>query len=131
MSVESKKVLEMLMEGKITAADAERLLDKLSASPETIADGTTKGTIPGSGVKKFLRVMIERPLGADVNVRVPLTFVRSGISLAGVLPPKVMEQLQQEGIDPRFFMQHASDTLDELNVDMETKTGKRIRVFCE
>ncbi|MGC2109462.1 MAG: hypothetical protein WA655_08085 [Candidatus Korobacteraceae bacterium] len=131
MSVESRKVLEMLTEGKITAADAERLLDKLAASPETIADGAANGTMPGSGVKKFLRVMIERPLGADVNVRVPLTFVRSGISLAGVLPPKVMEQLQQEGIDPRFFGQQANDALDELHVDMETKSGKRIRVFCE
>lgn len=131
MSVESRKVLEMLTEGKITAADAERLLDKLAASPEVSSEDKSNPATPGTGVKKFLRVVIERPLGADVNVRVPLTFVRSGISLAAVLPPKIMEQLQQEGIDPRFFGQHANDNLDELHVDMETKSGKRVRVFCE
>jgi len=129
MSVESRKVLEMLTEGKITAADAERLLDKLTAAPEAGNESPASASV--SGTKKFLRVLIERPLGADVNVRVPLTFVRSGISLVGVLPPKVLEQLQQEGIDPRFFMQHANATLDEINVDMETKSGKRVRVFCE
>ena len=131
MSVETKKVLEMLTEGKITTAEAERLLDKLAASPEAGNDSTTGTGTSGSGTKKFLRVLIERPLGADVNVRVPLTFVRSGISLAGVLPPKVLEKLQQEGIDPKLFAKHSNETLDQLNVDMETKSGKRVRVFCE
>ena len=129
MSVETRKVLEMLTEGKITAADAERLLDKLSAAPDTA--GTNAGDTTASGTKKFLRVLIERPLGADVNLRVPLSFVRSGISIAGVLPPKVMEQLMQEGIDVQMFGQRLDQTLDELHVDMETKSGKRVRVFCE
>ena len=126
MSVETRKVLEMLTGGKITAADAERLLDKLAASPES-----GEAEKPASGTKKFLRVLIERPLGADVNVRVPLSFVRSGISIAGVLPPKVMEQLMQEGIDVQMFGQKLDQSLDELHVDMETKSGKRVRVFCE
>jgi hypothetical protein len=130
MSVETRKVLEMLTEGKISAADAERLLDKLTPSPE-LGSGEKPAEAAGNGGKKFLRVLIERPLGADVNLRVPLTFVRSGISLGGVLPPKVMEQLLQEGIDPRAFGQGLNKTLDELHVDMETKSGKRIRVFCE
>jgi len=129
MSVETRKVLEMLAEGKITTADAERLLDKLAASPDS-ADAKPSENL-GTGTKKFLRVLIERPLGADVNVRVPLSFVRSGISIAGVLPPKVMEQLMQEGIDVRMFGQKVDQTLDELHVDMETKSGKRVRVFCE
>lgn len=130
MSVETRKVLEMLTEGKITAAEAERLLDKLAAAPEDGNGDQPTGATPGS-TKKFLRVMIERPLGEDVNVRVPLTFVRSGMSLAGILPPRVMEKLQQEGIDPRFFAQHANETLDQLNIDLETKSGKKVRVFCE
>jgi hypothetical protein len=62
---------------------------------------------------------------------VPLTFVRSRVNLMGVPPPKVLEKLRQEGIDPLFFSQKAEALLDELHVDMETKSGKRIRVFCE
>ncbi len=130
MSAETRKVLEMLAEGKITPADAERLLDKMNASPE-LGSGERTTETTRTGGKKFLRVLIERPSGGDVNLRVPLTFVRSGISLAGVLPPKVMEQLQQEGIDPKLFGQQLDQTLDDLHVDMETKSGKRFRVFCE
>ncbi len=134
MSDETKKVLEMLAEGKINAADAERLLDKLSATQDSPANNgattTPKPNSPGA-TKKFLRVLIERPGGDDVNVRVPLTFVRSGVKLAGVLPPKVLEKLQEEGVDPRLFSERTEDVIDELHVDMETKSGKHIRVFCE
>jgi hypothetical protein len=28
-------------------------------------------------------------------------------------------------------MQNAGEALDELHVDMDTKSGKRVRVFCE
>ena len=111
-------------------APAERLLDKLGASSDS-SQAEKVAAPAGSGAKKFLRVLIERPLGADVNVRVPLNFVRSGINLAGVLPPKVMDQLRQEGIDPRILAGHFDQSLDELHVDMETKSGKRVRVFCE
>lgn len=124
MSDETRKVLQMLSEGKISAADAERLLDKLSASADAAA--TASAT-----TKKFLRVLMERPGGDDINVRVPLSFVRSGVNLMGVLPPKVLEKLRQEGIDPVLFSHKAGESLDELHVDMETKSGKRIRVFCE
>ncbi len=132
MSAETRKVLEMLAEGKITAADAERLLEKLSAAPDGATDENKR--IAGNSdapAKKFLRVLIERPGGNDVNVRVPLNFVRSGIKLAGILPPNVVEKLQAEGIDPTFFGQQTEETLDELHVDLETKSGKHVRVFCE
>ncbi len=149
MSAETRKVLEMMAEGKITAADAERLLDKLAAAPEANVNNggngnETNGTVPGavrnaSGTahKKFLRVQVERPGGDDVNVRVPLNFVRSGVKLVGILPPKVIEKLRQEGIDPKLitdFTQQAKeslDVLDDLHVDMETRSGKRVRVFAE
>ena len=62
MSAETKKVLEMLAEGKITADDAERLLDKLAAAPESNGNpGNEQKTIAGRTEipsKKFLRVLI-------------------------------------------------------------------------
>jgi hypothetical protein len=132
MSTETRKVLEMLAEGKISTADAERLLEKLAAAPDAGSGDEKPGAAgPGVAPKKFLRVLLERPGGDDVNLRVPLSFVRSGIQLAGILPPKVMDKLREEGIDPKFFSQQTEETLNELQVDMETKSGKHIRVFCE
>jgi hypothetical protein len=124
-------VLEMLAEGKINAADAERLLDKLSATQDATAKNSAAANTAPAATKKFLRVLIERPGGDDVNVRVPLTFMRSGVKLAGVLPPKVLQKLYEEGIDPKLFSERAEESLDELHVDMETRSGKHIRVFCE
>lgn len=133
MSAETKKVLDMLAEGKITSADAERLLDKLAAAPDGNGNngGETSAAAPATAHKKYLRVQLERPGGDEVNVRVPLSFVRSGVKLGTLLPPKVLEKMLMEGIDPKFFMQNAGEALDELHVDMDTKSGKRVRVFCE
>jgi len=139
MSAETKKVLEMLAEGKITADDAERLLDKLAAAPDTSngTEGNGPTASPSTPVRKFLRVQMQRPNGDDVNIRVPMNFVRSGVKLVGILPPKVLDKLQQEGIDPKVvsdFAQHAReslDVLDDLHIDMETRSGKRIRVYAE
>ena len=44
------------------------------------------------------------------------------------MPPRVLEKLDEEGIDTKLFHERADQTLDELHVDMETKSGKRIRV---
>ena len=130
MSAETRKVLEMLAEGKITADDAERLLDKLALPAESATPDEAPASAP-NGVKKFLRVIVERPLGDDINVRVPLNFVRSGVSLVGILPPKVLDKLAEEGIDPQLFSRHTREALDMLHVDMQTKSGKRVRVFAE
>jgi hypothetical protein len=46
MSTERKQVLEMLAEGKITTADADRLLDKLNGSRATGDAGATAKTPP-------------------------------------------------------------------------------------
>ena len=137
MSAETKKVLEMLAEGKITADDAERLLDKLAAAPDNSNGAETPTPTATTTVKKFLRVQMQRPNGDDVNIRVPMNFVRSGVKLVGILPPKVLDKLKQEGIDPKAvsdFAQQAReslDGLDDLHVDMETSSGKRIRIYAE
>ena len=136
MSIETRKVLDMLTEGKITAAEAERLLEKLATPPESSSNyfneqNQNQAAPASTGSKKYLRVIVEKPGGDDVNVRVPLTFVRSGVKLASLLPPKVLTRLQEEGIDPKLFSEQAHESIDELNVDMQTAWGKHIRVFCE
>jgi hypothetical protein len=129
MSVETKKVLDLLAEGKISSADAERLLDKLAATPGD--DPSASPAAAAVATKKYLRVLVQRPNGDDVNVRLPLNFVRSGVKLAGVLPPSVLEKLNAEGVDLKLFTPQLEESLDELNIDMETKSGKHVRMFCE
>lgn len=137
MSAETRKVLEMLAEGKITPADAERLLEKLAGAPETNSNngGEGNGTGPIAAHKKFLRVQVDTGEGHDVNVRVPLAFLRSGVKLLGVLPPKVAQKLTDKGVNLEFLSGLKGNELDEalnaLHVDIDTDEGQKVQVFCE
>ena len=73
MSAETRKVLEMLAEGKITSDDAERLLDKLAAVKEPAegnGEARQEGPSTSKGGQRFLRIVVTRDLqGHDVNMR--------------------------------------------------------------
>ena len=136
MSVETRKVLEMLAAGKITQDDAERLLDKLAAAKEpaeTSAPGiqeSPSATTP----RKYLRILVNGD-GKDVNVRVPLSFVRTGVGLMAVLPPRVADKLNDKGFDLSALKELKGDELNEalnsLNINIDSSDGKHVRVFCE
>jgi len=138
MSVETRKVLEMLAAGKITSDDAERLLDKLAAapvkeSPESGAPESPNGT-GATTPRKYLRILINGE-GKDVNVRVPLSFVRTGVGLMAVLPPRVADKLHDKGFDLSALKDLKGDELNEalntLNINIDSSDGKHVRVFCE
>jgi len=147
MSAETKKVLEMLAAGKITSEDAERLLDKLASSnPELDAgnhaaaayvldSGGAAGPKSQPTFAKFLRVLIDSGEGENVNVRIPLFFLRSGVKFLGMLPPKVAEKLNRKGINFDFLSSLRGEELEEalnaLRVDIDTDEGQHVKVFCE
>lgn len=136
MSVETRKVLEMLAAGKITSEDAERLLDKLNAVTEPSPSNAHEAHdgSASSAARKYLRVVVAGS-GKDVNMRVPLNFVRTGVGLVGVLPMDVTTKLAEKGIDLGALSQLKGDRLDEalnaLDVDIDSGNGKHVRIFCE
>ncbi len=137
MSQETKKVLEMLAAKQITVEDAEKLLEKLGASGRASAPlerGSEPGTAAGHKLR-FLRVVVDSPESDRVNIRVPLAFVRTGIRLLAVLPPRANERLAKEGIDLSALRDlqgpELTEALEQLNVDIDAEDGKKVRVFCE
>lgn len=143
MSIETKKVLEMLAAGKISQEDAERLLDKLSsgaaqanaATPQT-ATGSNAVTTGSAEPKrpKFLHIQVERPGRDNVDMRVPLSVAR-GRHWMAFLPTGVAERLNEYGI--HFGrLDEMSDAefqaaLDRINVEVVKGTGKRVRIYAE
>jgi hypothetical protein len=136
MSVETRKVLDMLAEGKITADDAERLLDKLAAAKEPAENSASENqeSLAGTQPRKYLRILVNGE-GKDVNVRVPLSFVRTGVGLMAVLPPRVADRLNEKGFDFSALKDLKGDELNEalntLNINIDSSDGKHVRVFCE
>lgn len=144
MSAETKKVLEMLAAGKISQEDAERLLDKLSgAAPSADAPGsqTNSSSAPGAGNNagaqrpRYVRIEVERPGRDDVQVRVPISNMRGGAHWMAFLPTGVAEKLSEFAIDfgclDKMNDEQFRRAMDRINVDVQGRSGKRVRIYTE
>jgi hypothetical protein len=138
MSEERKKVLEMLAAGKISADEAEKLLDKLSAAAanqSAVPELPAGSAAPPAGKPKYLRIVVDHPGREQVNMRLPISLVGSGRGLLAVMPQRVNARLAEYGIDVGLFSAAKIENLDELirelNVDVDRGDGKKVRIFCE
>lgn len=140
MSAERKKVLELLATGKITTEEAEKLLNKLDtlAGAESASGPAVSSEAKSSDSRplRYLRVEVEKPgSGDNVNVRIPLSFIRASAGLHFLLPQNVQDKLYANGVDigslSRLKGQELENVLKELNVQVDESGGKKVRVFCE
>jgi hypothetical protein len=138
MSEERKKVLEMLAAGKITADEAEKLLDKLAGDARNAAPSNetpAASTSPGTPKPKYLHVVVDQPGRDQVNVRFPLSLVHSGKGLLAIMPKHVSERLAEYGINAGTFTTMNIDDLGqavrELHIDVDKGDGKKVKIFCE
>jgi hypothetical protein len=153
MSDETKRVLDMLAQGKINAEEANRLLERLAQAGQAAGAGEAgRGSGPGpagsgasdagaagqpgpGGKPKFLRIVVHSVDGDQVNVRVPLALVRTGIKLSAMLPEGARVRLGEKGIDlsqlTGMESEEMVDALRELTVDVDSAKGDVVRIFCE
>jgi hypothetical protein len=133
MSAETRKILEMLAAGKISSEDAERLIDKVSAShpePPPKTEGGTSGTASAPNKQRFMRIVVDRPGQDQVNIRMPIPFARTGTRLMAVLPSRFSERLADLGVDVASLGLMA-ESIEDCNIDVDRGNGKRVRIFCE
>jgi hypothetical protein len=141
MNEQRKDILDMLAEGKITAAEAEQLIAALERDqPPT--SSSLEDTRP-KGKAKYLRVVVDSLEDGEpgrVNVRVPLQLLRAGVKLAALIPPQALERVNVElgksgvpfdlsQLKPEQ-LEALVDQLDEMTVEVD-QTDARVRVFCE
>ena len=121
MSSERKQILQMLAEGKITADNAEKLLDALGAEPVTSAE--TNAPVGGiSGKPKFLHIQVtsadnSKGGGENVNIKIPIFLLKAGLKLGGIMPGKAHAKLTTHLGDLGLDM----DKLDAGQVDQFIK----------
>jgi hypothetical protein len=138
MNEERRRILAMLAEQKISAQEADALLDALGSSE-------VKGAGPAAaGLPKYLRVLVEgheEGHAGKVNVRVPFDLIRAGVRLAALIPAAahgpINKALKEQGIAFDVSKLKADDledlvqNLTELTVDVEGAHGEKVRVYCE
>jgi Asp-tRNA(Asn)/Glu-tRNA(Gln) amidotransferase B subunit len=137
---ERKRILKMLGEGKITAAEAEELLDALmknGGQQEPVGASVERKT------PKNIKYMYVKVLSAqqdNVDVRVPLGLIRAGMRFTSLIPPQAMEQInssmREKGMHFDLSSIKAEDidelikNLAEMEVNVNSKNGDIVKVFC-
>ena len=154
MSEDRMRILTMLAEGKISAQEAETLLDALAGragAGTEAATGAGGGTSLGSAIKgdptplvealpKYLYVKVMATNGDNVDVKVPLALVRSGLKLTSLIPPTAMDQINdsmsEHGITIDFNNMKPEDieelisALREMEINVDSNNGDKVRVYC-
>ena len=147
MSEDRKRILGMLAEGKITADEAEMLLESLGATAEAAPTAVTTSTssdwptgpAPAGTIPKFMYVKVYG--GKDtVDVKVPLGLLRAGLKLTSLIPPQAMDQINDsmgaQGMSFDFNNLKPEDiealieNLGEMEVNVVSGEGDHVRVFC-
>ncbi len=143
MTEQRRQVLQMLGEGKITADEAERLIDALEREqPESPA-----GAAPRQKPRpKYLRLLVSSADGSSgdgpsrINIRVPLQLLRAGVRLTSLIPPqaltRVNAELDKSGVPIDLTQLKPQDIeelieqLDDVTVDIDDPDSK-VQIFCE
>jgi hypothetical protein len=130
---QARQILQMLADGKITADEAERLINALDRGQPESAPPRPKPR------PKYLRVVANFEEDR-INIRVPLQLLRAGVRLTSLIPPQMLirvnAELDKSGVPidlTQLKPQHLEDLveqLDDLTVDLDQADGK-VQVFCE
>ena len=134
---DTKRVLELLAQGRITVDEADQLL---RAMKEPAAEPAADARTP-----RWMRLTIERAArdgrpAKTVTIRVPVAFARSGLRLGAMFPhvfgPKLKEEFSKQGIDVDFSkldLGHIETLLNDLGeTTIDVNDGRaQVRIRCE
>jgi hypothetical protein len=143
MTEQRRQVLQMLGEGKITADEAERLIDALEREQPELPTGAAHRQKPRP---KYLRLLASWADGSGsdgtgrINIRVPLQLLRAGVRLTSLIPPqaltRVNAELDKSGVPIDLTqlkpqdIEELIDQLDDVTVDIDDPDSK-VQIFCE
>lgn len=117
MSEEKKLILQMLSEGKINVAEAEKLLE---------GAGSVQ-SLPSSGKsdKKFLKILVAEDGKNKVDVNIPIALAEIGLKLI----PKDKLQIEGKQIDLQEILKSIKEGNQGNIVNIDTvDEGKAVRV---
>ena len=139
MNENSRRVLEMLSEGKVSVDEAERLLSLVAEEPETTT-AVQPLAPPRTGAARYLRVTINSDEDEHIDVRVPLALIKAGVKLHTLLPEKatkkIKKSMKKNDIDVDIHnlrtedLEQLIDALSEIEVNIQDGDDK-VRVYCE
>jgi hypothetical protein len=149
MSEDRTRILNMLSDGKITTEEAEHLLDALDArgdAGEAAGGGPAGSALKGdpgpliAALPKYLYVKVLAANGDNVDVKVPVALVRSGLKLTSLIPSDAMgqinESMSEHGMSIDFSnltpkdIDELVEALRETEITVDAENGDKVRVYA-
>ncbi|MXX37128.1 MAG: hypothetical protein F4Y91_03730 [Gemmatimonadetes bacterium] len=140
MNENSRRVLEMLSEGKVSVDEAERLLSLVDEEPEATTVVQPLAPTRTGSARRYLRVTVDSDEDEHIDVRVPLALIKAGVKLHTLLPAQattgINTALQDNGINVDIDnlrtedLEQLIDALSEIEVNIQDGDEK-VRVYCE
>ncbi len=146
---EQLKILEMIQNGQISAAEGMELLDALKTTGGAVAQETGAYlSSPARRSYKFLKIKVTSDnKSVNVNVNIPIRLLTTIGEIAGkvtaYIPTDVRMQMESKGVDitsidfGKIIEELLSGTLDDPNIvdveawDEEHKTMVKVKIYVE
>ena len=136
--------MQMLAENKISADEADRLLEALESESGSVETLNQPGS--GNGSKpKFLHVKVQSEPGSghrhdNVDIKIPLLLLKAGIKLHSVIPSearsKINSHLAEKGVHfdiNKLDSEHIDQIIQALTenaIDIDAD-DKKVKIYCE
>jgi hypothetical protein len=145
MNDETRRVLDLLAQGKITVDEAGRLLTALGASGTAGPASAATADSARCPTPRFVRIAVhqgakEGRRDKDVNIRVPIAIIRSGMRLGAMIPGLAGDQftarMRERGLDVDFSkldgpaIEAVLKELGDTNIEIEDGRSQ-VRITCE
>ena len=145
---EQLKILEMIENGQISAADGMELLEALKTSGEPVRESGASLSSPSLRNYKFLKIKVTSDnKTVNVNVNIPIRLLSTIGEIAGkvtsYIPADARAQMEAKGVDitsidfGRIIEEVLNGTLDDPNIvdveawDEEHKAMVKVRIYVE
>ena len=125
---DTRRILDMLSQGKVSVDEADRLLKAISAEPPA----GTAAAVPSTDTTRarWIRINIHKPAKdethrpKDVNIRVPIAVVKGGMRLGALIGTfageKAARRMKAQGLDI---------DLAKINSDLSQMNGPEFDEF--
>lgn len=129
MNEEMSKILKMVQEGKITSEKAEQLIEALNTnktSIETLGNTSNDTDI----INKMLKIKVTSHEGDDVNVNLPIKFIKTMLKTIGKIP--ITDNIKgMENVDLNLISDAIDNNLSGKIVDVKSANGDLVEVSIE
>jgi hypothetical protein len=127
---DTRRILDMLSQGKITVDEADRLIAALAS--DRPAEPAAATAADGRPRPRWFRITIRKPATdqartpKDVNIRVPIAVVKGGMRLGAIIATfageKAAQRMKERGLDL---------DLSTINGDLSRMNGAEFDTFMK